>query len=33
LERRRPLMEAWAEHCGRLPGEVVVLPGRLTVTG
>ena len=25
LERRRPLMDAWAEHCGRLPGEVVAL--------
>jgi len=27
LERRPPLMEAWAEHCGRLSGEVVALPG------
>ena len=25
LERRRPLMEAWGEHCGRRPGELVAL--------
>ncbi len=28
LERRRPLMMAWAEQCGRKAGEVVVLPNR-----
>ena len=33
LERRRPLMEAWAEHCGRLPGEVVALAERRAVAG
>jgi hypothetical protein len=33
LERRRPLMEAWAEHCGRLPGEVVALAEPRTVAG
>jgi integrase len=25
LERRRPLMDAWGEHCGRSPAEVVGL--------
>jgi integrase len=28
LEKRRPLMDAWAEQCGRLPAEVVALAGR-----
>lgn len=28
LEKRRPLMEAWAEQCGRLPAEVVHLKPR-----
>lgn len=28
LERRRPLMDAWAGLCGRLPAEVVPLPAR-----
>jgi integrase len=31
LERRRPLMVAWAQHCGRLPGEVMTLPERRVV--
>ena len=25
LEKRRPLMDAWGEQCGRLPAEVVRL--------
>jgi integrase len=29
LEKRRPLMDAWAEHCRRLPAEVVPLAARL----
>jgi integrase len=33
LEKRRPLMDAWAEHCGRLPGEVVALAERRAVAG
>jgi integrase len=28
LEKRRPLMEAWAEQCAWLPTEVVMLAGR-----
>jgi integrase len=28
LEKRRPLMDAWSEHCARLPAEVVELAGR-----
>ncbi len=28
LEKRRPLMNAWAEQCARLPAEVVTLAGR-----
>jgi hypothetical protein len=28
LERRRPLMDAWGEHCGRPPAEVVALADR-----
>jgi integrase len=28
LEKRRPLMEAWGEFCGRAPAEVVTLAGR-----
>ena len=28
LEKRRPLMDAWAEQCARLPAEVVTLAGR-----
>ena len=27
LEKRRPLMEAWAEHCRRCPAEVLPLEG------
>jgi len=27
LERRRPLMDAWGEWCGKAPAEVVKLPG------
>jgi integrase len=30
LEKRRPLMIAWAEQCARLPAEVVELTGRAT---
>ena len=33
LERRRPLMDAWGEHCGRLPGEVVALAERRAIGG
>ena len=33
LERRRPLMDAWAGHCGRLPGEVVALVDRVERVG
>jgi len=33
LERRRPLMDAWAEHCARLPGEVVALAERWATAG
>jgi integrase len=29
LEKRRPLMDAWAEHCARPPVEVVMLADRL----
>ena len=28
LEKRRPLMDAWAEHCARPPAEVVQLVDR-----
>ncbi len=28
LEKRRPLMDAWAEQCGRLPAKVVPLARR-----
>jgi integrase len=28
LEKRRPLMNAWAEQCARLPADVVTLAGR-----
>jgi integrase len=28
LEKRRPLMDAWAEQCARLPADVVALAGR-----
>jgi integrase len=28
LDKRRPLMDAWAEQCARLPAEVVALAGR-----
>ena len=28
LEKRRPLMDAWAEQCSRLPAEVLTLAGR-----
>jgi integrase len=28
LEKRRPLMDAWAEQCGRLPAHVVTLTAR-----
>jgi integrase len=28
LEKRRPLMDGWAEHCGHAPAEVVVLAGQ-----
>ena len=31
LEKRRPLMDAWAEQCARLPAEVVPLAGRRAV--
>jgi integrase len=31
LEKRRPLMDAWADQCGRLPAEVVALAGRRAV--
>jgi integrase len=30
LEKRRPLMDAWAEHCKRLPAQVVILSDRGT---
>jgi integrase len=29
LEKRRPLMDAWAEQCARLPADVVVMAGRV----
>jgi integrase len=28
LEKRRPLMDAWAEHCGRVPADVITLASR-----
>jgi integrase len=28
LEKRRPLMAAWTEHCGRSPAKVVSLPSK-----
>jgi integrase len=28
LEKRRPLMEAWADQCGQLPANVILLTGR-----
>jgi integrase len=31
LEKRRPLMDAWAEQCARQPAEVVTLPSRAGV--
>jgi len=33
LEKRRPLMDAWAEHCERLPGDVPALAERRTGVG
>ena len=30
LEKRRPLMDAWAEQCDRLPAEVVALGDRVS---
>jgi len=33
LERRRPLMDAWAEHCGRLPAPVFALVDRAQRVG
>jgi hypothetical protein len=30
MEKRRPLMDAWGQFCGRPPAEVVTLAGQFT---
>ena len=29
LEKRRPLMDAWAEQCARSPAEILMMAGRV----